>query len=191
MKSVDLSKRAKFRVTGEDRVRYLNGQVSNDVRKVSSKETISACVTTAKGKLEGLIWISEDSSSDSLLIDGDPELREPLLMRLTKHIISDDVEILDITDDYQLIHELDVESEENAKSNRFCNIGKDHWIKGGDLVDGSNWMSDESLEEYRIKQGVPKWGCELNSNTLPQEALLERTSIDFHKGCYVGQEIIS
>ena len=191
MKSVDLSKRAKFRVTGGDRVRYLNGQVSNDVRKVSSKETISACVTTAKGKLEGLIWISEDTSSDSLLIDGDPELREPLLMRLSKYIISDDVEILDITDDYQLIHELDVESEENAKSNRFCNIGKDHWIKGGDLVDGSNWMSDESLEEYRIKQGVPKWGCELNSNTLPQEALLERTSIDFHKGCYVGQEIIS
>ena len=191
MKSVDLSKRAKFRVTGGDRVRYLNGQVSNDVRKVSSKETISACVTTAKGKLEGLIWISEDTSSDSLLIDCDPELREPLLMRLSKYIISDDVEILDITDDYQLIHELDVESEENAKSNRFCNIGKDHWIKGGDLVDGSNWMSDESLEEYRIKQGVPKWGCELNSNTLPQEALLERTSIDFHKGCYVGQEIIS
>ena len=191
MKSVDLSKRAKFRVTGEDRVRYLNGQVSNDVRKVSSKETISACVTTAKGKLEGLIWISEDTNSDSLLIDGDPELREPLLMRLTKYIISDDVEILDITDDYQLIHELDVESEENAKSNRFCNIGKDHWIKGGDLVDGSNWMSDESLEEYRIKQGVPAWGYELNSNTLPQEALLERKSVDFHKGCYVGQEIIS
>ena len=51
--------------------------------------------------------------------------------------------------------------------------------------------SDASKEEYRIKQGVPKWGCELNSNTLPQEALLERTSIDFHKGCYVGQEIIS
>ena len=191
MKSVDLSKRAKFRVTGEDRVRYLNGQVSNDVRKVSSKETISACVTTAKGKLEGLIWISEDTSSDSLLIDGDPELREPLLMRLSKYIISDDVEILDITDDYQLIHELDAESDESAKSNRFCNIGTDHWIKGGDLVDGSNWMSDESLEEYRIKQGVPKWGYELNSNTLPQEALLERTSIDFHKGCYVGQEIIS
>ena len=52
-------------------------------------------------------------------------------------------------------------------------------------------MSDKSLEEYRIKQGVPAWGYELNSNTLPQEALLERKSVDFHKGCYVGQEIIS
>ena len=191
MKSVDLSKRAKFRVTGEDRVRYLNGQVSNDVRKVSSKETISACVTTAKGKLEGLIWISEDTSSESLLIDADPEVREMLMMRLSKYIISDDVEIFDVTEDYQLIHDLGHDDDNLMLSNRFCCNGVDRWIKVGDLIEGSDWMSDKSLEEYRIKQGVPAWGYELNSNTLPQEALLERKSVDFHKGCYVGQEIIS
>ena len=191
MKSVDLSKRAKFRVTGKDRVRYLNGQVSNDVRKVSSKETISACVTTAKGKLEGLIWISEDTSSESLLIDADPELRESLMMRLSKYIISDDVEIFDVTEDYQLIHDLGHDDDNLMLSNRFCCNGVDRWIKVGDLIAGSDWMSDKSLEEYRIKQGVPAWGYELNSNTLPQEALLERKSVDFHKGCYVGQEIIS
>ena len=191
MKSVDLSKRAKFRVTGKDRVRYLNGQVSNDVRKVSSKETISACVTTAKGKLEGLIWISEDTSSESLLIDADPELRESLMMRLSKYIISDDVEIFDVTEDYQLIHDLGHDDDNLMLSNRFCCNGVDRWIKVGDLIAGSDWMSDKSLEEYRIKQGVPAWGYELNSNTLPQEALLERKSVDFHKGCYVGQEFIS
>ena len=191
MKSVDLSKRAKFRVTGKDRVRYLNGQVSNDVRKVSSKETISACVTTAKGKLEGLIWISEDTSSESLLIDADPELRESLMMRLSKYIISDDVEIFDVTGDYQLIHDLGHDDDNLMLSNRFCCNGVDRWIKVGDLIAGADWMSDKRLEEYRIKQGVPAWGYELNSNTLPQEALLERKSVDFHKGCYVGQEIIS
>ena len=163
MKSIDLSKRAKFRVTGEDRVRYLNGQVSNDVRKVSSKETISACVTTAKGKLEGLIWISEDTSSDSLLIDADPELRESLMMRLSKYIISDDVEIFDVTEDYQLIHDLGHDDDNLMLSNRFCCNGVDRWIKVGDLIAGSDWMSDKSLEEYRIKQGVPAWGYELNS----------------------------
>ena len=191
MKSVDLSKRAKFRVTGKDRVRYINGQVSNDVRKVSSKETISACVTTAKGKLEGLIWISEDTSSESLLIDADPELRESLMMRFSKYIISDDVEIFDVTEDYQLIHDLGHDDDNLMLSNRFCCNGVDRWIKVGDLIAGSDWMSDKSLEEYRIKQGVPAWGYELNSNTLPQEALLETKSVDFHKGCYVGQEIIS
>ena len=188
MKSIDLSKRAKFRVTGEDRVRYLNGQVSNDVRKVSSNETISACVTTAKGKLEGLIWISEDTSSESLLIDADPELRESLMMRLSKYIISDDVEIIDVTEDYQLIHDLGHDDDSLMLSDRFCCNGVDRWIKVGDLIAGSDWMSDKSLKEYRIKQGVPAWGYELNSNTLPQEALLERKSVDFHKGCYVGQE---
>ena len=147
MKSIDLSKRAKFRVTGEDRVRYLNGQVSNDVRKVSSKETISACVTTAKGKLEGLIWISEDTSSESLLIDADPELRESLMMRLSKYIISDNVEIIDVTEDYQLIHDLGHDDDSLMLSDRFCCNGVDRWIKVGDLIAGSDWMSDESLEE--------------------------------------------
>ena len=63
------------------------------------------------------------------------------------------------------------------KSNRFCNYGTDHWIKGGDLVDGSNWMSDESLEEYRIKQGVPKWGCELNLTLFPKKPYLSERAL--------------
>ena len=50
---------------------------------------------------------------------------------------------------------------------------------------------EKTLESLRINQGVPKWGNELDHKTLPQEALLDRSSVDFHKGCYVGQEIIS
>ena len=34
-------------------------------------------------------------------------------------------------------------------------------------------------------------GAELDENTLPPEAGLERTHIDYHKGCYIGQEVIS
>src|SRR5439155_25836926 len=47
------------------------------------------------------------------------------------------------------------------------------------------------VESFRIEAGIPKWGAELDENTLPQEAGLERDAIDFHKGCYVGQEVIS
>jgi len=52
-------------------------------------------------------------------------------------------------------------------------------------------LSDEMLELIRIEHGVPRWGCELDENTLPPEAGLDRTHIDFHKGCYIGQEVIS
>ena len=47
----DLSDRVQLRLTGADRVRFLNGQVTADVRKLTTGRTMPACVTTAKGKL--------------------------------------------------------------------------------------------------------------------------------------------
>ena len=191
MKRIDLSRRAKFRITGEDRIRYLNGQVSNDVNKVSQNKSISACVTTAKGKLEGHVWIGVNENNDALLVDTDLNLRESLMLRLSKYIISDDVEITDITDDYLLLHDLEPENADGALSIRYGNEGHDHWKRAEELVSGADWMSEKNLEEYRIFHGIPVWDSELNFDTLPQEALLDKISVDFHKGCYVGQEIIS
>ena len=69
----DLAARAKFRVTGTDRFRFLNGQITNDLRKTSETVAIEACVLNAKGKLNAHISIS--ALGESLLIDAEPELR--------------------------------------------------------------------------------------------------------------------
>jgi folate-binding protein YgfZ len=42
----------------------------------------------------------------------------------------------------------------------------------------------------RVEAGVPRAGRELDEDTLPMEARLER-ALDFKKGCYVGQEVIA
>ena len=47
------------------------------------------------------------------------------------------------------------------------------------------------LDTLRVEAGVPKWGFELTEDTIPVEAGLDLTSIDYNKGCYVGQEVIS
>ena len=53
-------------------------------------------------------------------------------------------------------------------------------------------MAGEDIAEtLRIEAGVPRWGAELNEDTLPPEAGLDRAAIDYHKGCYIGQEVIS
>jgi aminomethyltransferase len=46
-------------------------------------------------------------------------------------------------------------------------------------------------EIFRIERGVPRWGRELTNEIIPVEANLEATSIDYGKGCYIGQEVIS
>src|SRR4029434_1331287 len=39
--------------------------------------------------------------------------------------------------------------------------------------------------------GIPRWGCELTEEIIPIEANLEERTIDYEKGCYIGQEVIS
>ncbi len=190
MKAIDLSPRAQFRLSGADRLRYLNGQVSNDVGKATEAVAVSACVTTAKGRLQGLVWITVEAGGEAFLIDTDIELRESLLARLGKYIIADDADLEDVTDDYSLLHVIGADGE-GVASERFATPGRDLWLRCGAELPALDRMGAEAIERFRVEQGVPAWGAELTTETLPAEALLDRRSVDFHKGCYVGQEVIS
>jgi folate-binding protein YgfZ len=52
-------------------------------------------------------------------------------------------------------------------------------------------IGDEELERLRIRAGTPRHGRELDERVLPAEAGLDRTAIDFAKGCYPGQEPVA
>ena len=102
---LDLADRAKLRLTGADRVRFLNGQVSNDVRNASPERSVYTGVMTIKGKLCADAFIH--AGGDFLLVDTEPELRETLATRLERYIIADDVRIEDVTDAFALLHLID------------------------------------------------------------------------------------
>jgi folate-binding protein YgfZ len=199
---VDLSARTQLILTGADRVRYLNGQVTSDVRKLQPGQTQMACVTTAKGKLCADICIT--ALENALVVDAEPSLRETLAARLERYIVADDVTIEDATDTHALLHYLAPDTPpaghpaEKAAARRF---GRDGWdlrlpradfASARDSLLGGHVVLDESLAELlRIEAGIPRWGHELDENTLPPEAGLDATHIDYHKGCYIGQEVIS
>lgn len=198
----DLSTRAKFRLRGADRVRYLHGQVSANVQRLGKDQAIPACVMTAKGRLAAEVFLSAEQ--DALLVDAEPELREPLLARLERYIISDDVTLDDVTDEIALLHCIGPEPAtfggvENARAaSRFGRPGIDliFPIMERDAVltqlsAASPILDADLLEIVRIEAGIPRWGRELSAETLPPEAHLDRSHIDYHKGCYIGQEVIS
>jgi len=127
---IDLSDRAKFRVTGGDRVRFLNGQLTNDLKDAKPGQTVYACVLTVKGKLCGDLFVTP--IEDAFLLDCHPALRETLLARLGKYAIADDVEFSDQTDELSLFHSVApglpqaVLPEGTAsRSNRFNSEGSD------------------------------------------------------------------
>lgn len=201
----DLSGRTKLRLTGADRVRYLNGQVTANVQHLASGQALPACVTTAKGRLcaEAILH----ATADALLLDADQALRDSLAPRLERYIISDDVAIEDVTDSLRLLHLVGdlapasdlIDSAVCAdRSDRFGTAGWDLWLVPEAFA--TLWLqltarvanlTPEIQETLRIEAGVPRWGRELGEDTLPPEAGLDRTHIDYHKGCYVGQEVIS
>lgn len=197
----DLSSRAKFRLTGADRVRYLNGQVSNDVRKLAPGASLYACVMTAKGKMCADVFISNEG--DFLRVDAEASLQESLATRLNRYIIADDVELDDWTFSESLFHVLNFGNHKPLfgdamkKANRFGVPGFDLFVdltaeeRRKILFNQYLVIDDAMLETLRIEAGIPRWGFELSGETIPVEAGLDRTAIDYHKGCYIGQEVIS
>lgn len=200
---VDLADRVKLLFTGKDRIRYINGQVTANIASAKMPSVTPACVTTAKGKLAGDVFVSVGPSG--ILIDADASLAETLTMRLERYIIADDVQLEDVTETIAIIHLLGMnEPPESARqhalpSNRFGLPGWDYFPPfrkdmepiWAELSAQFPVLSPEVLELVRIERGVPKWGAELDPDVLPPEAGLDRTHIDFHKGCYIGQEVIS
>ena len=197
----DLSARVELVLTGADRVRYLNGQVTSNVQKLAAGQTQPACVTTAKGKLCAEVLLT--ATADALFIDADAALRDTLPARLERYIIADDVTLTDATDTRALLHFIGppppaLDGAWSAPSRRF---GRDGWdvrlpsaafsaVKAA-LFSQHLLLDDALLETLRIEAGIPRWGRELGEDTLPPEAGLDRTHIDYHKGCYIGQEVIS
>jgi folate-binding protein YgfZ len=184
---IDLSSRAKFRLTGPDRVRYLNGQVTNNVARLRVGEAMPALVCTAKGRLEGEVVIR--AGEEDFLLDAPGELREPLLARLEKYLIADDCNWEDVTDGFRLWHGLGFGSERLV--DRFGVPGQDLWLPAGSAGPDGARLDPATVELLRLTHRVPAWGAELTPDTLPQEARLEERAVDFHKGCYVGQEVVS
>src|SRR6266513_362742 len=198
---LDLSDRAKFRITGTDRLRFLNGQITNDLRKASETSAIEACILNAKGKTDAHIFVS--ASGESFLVDAAADLRETLRVRLERYVIADDVQIEDVTDQFSLFH---LSSKQPpapefgriVSVHRFPEPGWDMWVEvaqhGALLQELSlRWtlLDSDAAEVMRIEQGIPRWGRELTTEIIPIEANLEQRTIDYQKGCYIGQEVIS
>ncbi len=198
----DLSARAKLRLTGADRVRFLNGQTTNDIRRARAEATQESCVLNAKGHLDAHLFLF--ATPNDIWMDVDQELRGQLSIRIERYVIADDVVIEDVTDQFALFHVL-ADSEPKTAAATFClrsrrlgSEGWDLWVESAGaekmrnvLAADYRAMDESEWEVLRIENGIPRWGRELTPEIIPPEANLQMRAIDYEKGCYIGQEVIS
>ena len=87
--------------SGPDAVRFLNGQITQDVRKVMGTGLVlPSCVTDAKGKLQFRVWIAEGYGG--VLVICREGMTADLEARLTRYLIADDVEVRDVSDNFRI-----------------------------------------------------------------------------------------
>ncbi len=92
----DLSGRAKIALTGGDRVRWLNGMVTNNIRDLAQGHGVYAFLLNPQGHILGDLYAY--NRGDSLRIDTDQSQSEKLVATFDHYIIMDDVEVTDVND---------------------------------------------------------------------------------------------
>jgi tRNA-modifying protein YgfZ len=175
--------RNRLRVLGVDRVDFLHGQCTNDIKRLQPGQSCYAAFLNAKGKMRGEGQVI--CLADAFLLEVNPGLAPSL----EKFIITEDVTIEDVS----------------ATMGEWLVIGDEigtvppqavtfkHPLGWCVIGDGTmtGTIDAEALEVLRIEAAVPKWGVDMDETTIPVEAGLETRAISYDKGCYIGQETIA
>jgi folate-binding protein YgfZ len=215
---VDLSKRGRIRVTGEDRARLLHAMTTNHVQQMKAGDGLYAFFLNAQGRILADAYVL--CFEDHFLLDTAPETRETVYSHLDQYIIADDVTLEDVTEQTFCFG---LEGPKCCEAAGRCGMQAPHhrWahIQAGELevaaisatgslgvrvygparhkeetamaieAAGAIAASAEDAETARIEHFVPRYGCDITEHTLPQETQ-QTHALHFQKGCYLGQEIV-
>jgi folate-binding protein YgfZ len=91
----DLRGRVKIVLTGSDRVRWLNGMTTNNIRDLADGHGLYAFVLNPQGHIQADLFAFQ--RGEHILVDIDGELREKVLAHFDHYIIADDVEVADVS----------------------------------------------------------------------------------------------
>ena len=217
---LDLSSRSRLCLLGEDRIKYLHGQVTNDVNGLAENTGCYAALVNAKGKMESDLYVYR--LAEEILLDFEPGLIDAVKARLEKFIIAEDVEVADVAPHFGLLSvqgpkaaevlvELNLPVQKGiytlakteadmyvANQPRLGSAGFDFFVPV-DLLD--EWKSrliehaplcnEAAFERARILATIPRFGQDFTAANLAPEGGIESRAISYSKGCYIGQEIIA
>ena len=181
---ISLPPRTVLRMIGPDRTRFLSGQITQDVSLATETEATYTCILNAKGHLDGVCHLRV--YEDSYLLDAPLALREPLMARLERYVIADDVEIFDESDDWIITHLLAYPDYPAAaltwETTRLGERGLDIFSRSNISIEGITVATEQHHEWLRVSRGIPEWGFELHPGQMPREADLEDNTVSYDKG---------
>ena len=172
--------RSIFRLSGDGVTAWLDGLITNSLK---NDMTFSALLTP-QGKIIADFFVTKEG--DDLLLDTSPKFAESLFKRLRMYKLRAPIEITDITETHNVYAFWDGEGEEGYADPRHATLGRR--LITEDYLDGT-----DDYNAHRLSLGVvdSEWDFE-TVTTFPADANMDlMNGLDFKKGCFVGQEVVS
>lgn len=197
--AVFLEDRGVVQVGGEDAASFLQGVLTNDVETLGPHEARYAGLLTPQGKIlfDFLVVRLPADTGAAFALDCAGSQAADLAKRLSFYKLRAKVAISDESADHGVLAYWGGEPE-NAPGGivyadpRAAGLGKREILPRAKAVA----IGEANLADYealRISLGVPKGGVDFAyGDTFPHEADMDALhGVDFEKGCYVGQEVVS
>lgn len=193
MPVVYLTDRVLIRATGPEASKFLHGVITCNVQTMAKGDSRYGALLTPQGKIiSDFLFYAE--GEDAFLFDVPAERAEDLLKRLTFHRLrakvtfakADDFAVVAVFGDAGEVPEGAVYPDP-----RLAALGQRLVLP---LAAAQALSSDAApYEAHRIALGIPKGGPDFAyGDTFPHEADMDQLGgVDFKKGCYVGQEVVS
>ena len=209
---VDLSWRGVIEMTGRDRVRFLHGMCTNDIKKLQTGQGCMAAIVNRQGKM--VAEMIALATENALLLEMDRSNLQPAIDHLGRFLVADDVKLtisgaavlglwgpraqalLGVRDlpDFHLV----MREGTAVFRNRTIGVEGYHLLVPAAKADEASRILSHGVvpagfaayETLRIENGFPRWTADMDATLLPMEAGLDPIAISYQKGCYIGQEVI-
>jgi len=193
---VDRSSRGKVRLRGAEAAEFLQGQVTNDVEALEPGQGCYAALLNHKGKMRLDMRILR--GPDWIWIDTEPGADAVLLKTIETYSLGRDV-TWESPDEriVSVLGDLDLDAVPPPEEHAWVEGDRGIYVRtyaGVDIIGHDPPPADASeddAERVRIEAGIPRFGLDMDGDTIPQEAGINDRAVSFTKGCYVGQETVA
>ncbi len=204
MQAALLPDRGVVKVTGEDARKFLNGLATNDIGKVAPGASCFAALLTPQGKIIVDFLAAEAPAEDGggFFLDCPGALAAALTAKLNFYKLRAKVMVEDLSAALGVMAVWDGQGDTEYglcyPDPRLPALGMRVMLPphlaaeaAGDL--GAALVDAADYEAHRIALAVPRGGEDFSyDGTFPHEADMDQLAgVDFDKGCYVGQEVVS
>ena len=204
MKAALLPERGVVKVAGNEARHFLNGLATNDIGKVSPTAARFAALLTPQGKIIVDFIVAEAPAEDGggFFLDCPRALAPALVEKLKFYKLRAKVTVEDLSDALGVMAAWDGSGESEYglcyADPRLAALGSRIILPPAVAAEaakdlGATLVDAEAYDAHRIMLGVPRGGSDFSyGDTFPHEADMDQLAgVDFGKGCYIGQEVVS